>query len=79
VGEWSDLAETLIELDFAIEDLEGWATSTEDVDELKRLEALRDDLFQALTHHHVPARLRHSLEERHVEYSLRRPTIDPRD
>ena len=79
VGEWSDLAETLVELDFAIEDLEGWVTRPEDVDDLKRLEALRDDLFRALTDHHLPVRLRHSLEERHDEHSLPRHTIDPRD
>ena len=79
MGEWSELAETLVELDFAIEDLEGWATRPEDVDELKRLETLRDDLFVALTHHHLPSPLRHRLEMRHDEHSLSRNTIDPRD
>lgn len=79
MGEWSELAETLVELDFAIEDLEGWATRPEDVDELKRLETLRDDLFVALTHHRLPSRLRHRLEMRHDEHSLSRNTIDPRD
>jgi len=79
MGEWSDLAETLVELDLAIEDLEGWATKPEDVDEIKRLEALRDDLFLALSLHHVPARLRHRLEGRDDGHLPRRFAIDPRD
>jgi hypothetical protein len=79
VGEWSDLAETLVELDFAIEDLEAWATRPEDLDELKRLETLREELFLALTHHHLPARLRRRLEERDDQHSLSAHTIDPRD
>lgn len=79
MGEWSELAETLVELDLAIEDLEGWATRPEDVDELKRLEALRDDVFLALSLHHVPSRLRRRLERQHDHDSLTGPSTDPRD
>lgn len=77
VSEWQEMAETLVELDIQIEELDGWATRREDIDKLKGLEALRDELRFALTHHHVPRRLRWRLLARDAE--LRPATDDPRD
>lgn len=78
VGEWSDLAETLVELDLAIEELDSWATRDEDVAVLKRLEELRDQVQNALSTHHVSRRLRQRLQAGHT--SEPGPvTTDPRD
>lgn len=62
MGEWRDLAEHLVELDLAIEDLDSWATETEDVARLERLENLRDDLGAAIVHQRISGRLRKRLE-----------------
>ena len=78
MSEWSDLAETLVELDLAIEELESWATRDEDLDVLKRLEGIRDEVQDALSTHHVSRRLREKLQAGHT----RGPgpvTTDPRD
>jgi hypothetical protein len=40
MGEWRELAERLVELDLAIEDTDSWATSPDDIAELRRLERL---------------------------------------
>jgi hypothetical protein len=79
VGEWQELAEALVELDIQIEDLEGWATRPEDVDRLKELEALRDQVGSAIAFHHIPAGLHRRLRARDGAGRLRSAATDPRD
>ena len=57
MGEWRELAERLVELDFEIEDLDSWATAPADVAELERLEALRDEVFAAVSDRRIPSHL----------------------
>lgn len=64
MGEWRELAERLVEVDFAIEDLDGWATNPDDVAELERLEELRDDIFAAVARRRIPLSLRDRLSDR---------------
>ena len=79
MGEWSELTECLVELDFSIEELESWATRPEDIAKLEELERLRDDVQTALALHHIPARLRRRLSE-HADVAVSGPaTNDPRD
>ena len=77
MSEWRELTERLVKLDFAIEDLDAWASATADVEELARLEELRDELQAALAEHHVSRRVRQLLDEdgAHVGSAA----IDPRD
>ncbi len=63
MSEWRELTERLVYLDFAIEDLDAWASAAEDVEELARLEALRDELQAAIAEHHVSRRVRQLLRE----------------
>ena len=79
MSEWSELAECLVEIDLAIEDIDSWATRDEDVEELKRLEALRDELQGALARHKVSARLRRRIRAYEHASEPRRATVDPRD
>jgi hypothetical protein len=60
MGEWRELAERLVEIDFRIEDLGSWATEPEDVEELERLEELRDEVLAAVGRRRIP----HGLRER---------------
>lgn len=76
MNEWRELTEQLVELDLTIEDLDSWATSPEDVAELQRCEALRDEIQLALRFHHMPRRLRRQLES---HASPRHSVVDPRD
>jgi hypothetical protein len=76
--EWRELAERLVELDMAIEDLGSWATAPEDVYELKRLESLRDELQQALAERRVTRHLRERLDM-HGRPASQPLTFDPRD
>jgi hypothetical protein len=78
MSEWTGLAQWLVELDLAIEDLESWATSGKDIEELKRLEGLRDEVQYALSRHHVSERLCQKLEAARRNASSP-VTIDPRD
>ena len=78
MNEWNDLAELLVELDLAIEDLDSWATRPEDIDELRRQEALRDEIQFALRLHHIPRSLRQRLETRGSVAVLSAP-VDPRE
>ena len=79
MGEWRDLAEWLVELDIAIEDLSTWATDPDDIAELARLEGLRDEMRVAVAQQRISRRLRQSL----VAHGSRRgsPVVatDPRD
>ncbi|HEU5363586.1 MAG TPA: hypothetical protein VFU56_09610 [Gaiellaceae bacterium] len=78
-AEWTDLAARLVEINLAIENLDGWATRPDDVEDLKELEALRGELEAALTSRHLPRRLRRRLDEPHpVRLSGAAPN-DPRD
>jgi hypothetical protein len=77
MSEWRDLTERLVKLDFAIEDLDAWASASEDVEQLARLEALRDELQAAIAEHHVSRRVRHLLEEDGARVGS--AAIDPRD
>jgi hypothetical protein len=80
VNEWRELAECLVELDLAIEDRASWATRPEDVDELKRLEAFRDDVQAALARHHVTTGLRKHVREHAARRRAVCPAaVDPRD
>jgi hypothetical protein len=79
VIEWSELAEWLVELDFAIEDREFWATRPEDIAELEQLEQDRNDIQTALSVHHMPSRLRRRLRDRSSSAEPSRAMIDPRD
>jgi hypothetical protein len=79
VGEWPRLIEQLVELDIAIEDLDSWATDPADVEELKGLEALRDDVRSAVARGRVSKRLHTRLEEGHPELGSSPATVDPRD
>lgn len=76
--EWRDLAALLVETDLAIEDLNGWATRQEDVDELRRLETLRDEIQDALASRHLSRRLRRRVAQ--GSHRVRgSPRVDPRD
>ena len=79
VSEWRELTERLVEVNLAIEDREGWATRPEDVEELERLETLRDDLQDALAHHHVRKGLRKRLREEEDADPARPQALEPRD
>ena len=79
MSEWSDLAQSLVGLDFAIEELESWATRDEDVQLLRRLEELRDEIQEALARHRLTAHLRRSLREREGSPELCHATTEPRD
>jgi hypothetical protein len=72
------LAERLVELDLAIEDCDAWATRPEDVEELRRLEQLRDDLQSALSAHHISRHLRRQLHRDTADRGASE-TFDPRD
>lgn len=73
-----DLAERLVELDLAIEEIDSWATASEDIAELQRQEALRDEIQLALRCHHLPRRLRRQLDQTEPAPVLRPASIDPR-
>lgn len=79
MNEWQDLAEQLVELDLTIEELDAWATAPEDIAELQRREALRDEIQLALRFHHVPRRLRRQLASVEPVAVLRPMSTDPRD
>jgi hypothetical protein len=79
VGEWSELAECLVELDFAIEDRESWVTRNDDVAELEQLERLRDDVRAALAAHWQPLTLRRRMRERHHLSVMKATLAEPRD
>lgn len=80
MNEWRDLAELLVELDLEIEDRASWATRPDDVDELKRLEAFRDEVQVALGRHHVSTVLRKRFQEHAARRRALSPaTVDPRD
>jgi hypothetical protein len=79
MSEWSQLAECLVELDVAIEEMESWATQAEDIAELEQLERLRNDVQSALELHHIPSRLRQRVHERHHLSVMRPISIEPRD
>jgi hypothetical protein len=55
MSEWRELAERLVEVDLAIEDRESWATAPEDVEELVRLERLRDEIQAVLARRRLEA------------------------
>ena len=78
MNEWQALAERLVNLDLQIEDRDAWATAPEDLDELKRLEQLRDELHRALATHEVSRGLRTRLET-DGDHHVRPVTVDPRD
>lgn len=78
MSEWQKLAERLVEIDFAIESLESWATEFEDVAELARLEKLRDDIHSAVTQRRISRGLRARLHEDRQHSFAGTPT-DPRD
>jgi hypothetical protein len=63
VDEWREAVRQLVELDLRIEDLDSWATDTESVAELERLEAARDDIRDAISEGRVTDRLRRRLED----------------
>ena len=77
MSEWRELVERLVKLDFAIEDLDSWASATEDVEELGRLEALRDEVQAAIADRHVSRRVRQLLDEEGARVGS--AAIDPRD
>jgi hypothetical protein len=79
MNEWQALAERLVELDLAIEEIDSWATASEDIAELQRQEALRDEIHLALRFHHLPRRLRRQLDQSEPVPVLRPASIDPRD
>jgi hypothetical protein len=76
---WTALARRLVEVDLAIENLNGWATTPEDTEELRRLEELRKEIQAALASHHVSRRLRRSLEESGPDHAPTSEGTDPRD
>jgi hypothetical protein len=75
---WRDLAARLVEINLAIENLDGWVTRPEDVDELKRLETLRDELQQALGSKRLSRSLRRELAKGSRQ-ATNSPANDPRD
>jgi hypothetical protein len=80
VNEWRELTECLVELDLTIEDRASWATQPDDVDELKRLEAFRDEVQVALGRHHVSTALRKHFQNHAARRRALYPaTVDPRD
>jgi hypothetical protein len=79
MSEWRGVAERLVELDLAIEDLNAWATTPGDIAELARLEDLRDDLQAAVAQHWISRRLRQHLEEHSMRRSSPVAAVDPRD
>jgi hypothetical protein len=78
MSEWRELTERLVKLDFAIEDLDAWASAAEDVEQLARLEAVRDELQTALAEHHVSRRVRQLLDEDGVRMPQPRLTLATR-
>lgn len=79
MGEWQELAEALVELDIRIEELNSWATRPEDVEQLKELEALRDQVRSAITYHHIPRGLQRRLRDAGRSRDTSPATNDPRD
>ena len=77
MSEWRELAERLVKLDFAIEDLDSWASAPEDVERLAELETLRDDVQAAIADRHISRRLRELLDA--GAPSIHSAMIDPRD
>ena len=77
--EWRDLAERLVELDLAIEDLDGWATDPDDLAELRQLEWLRDEIQAAVADQRISRRLRWHLEAHGLRRSSPVAATDPRD
>jgi hypothetical protein len=61
---WRDLAELLVHVDIAIEELDGWATRTEDVERLGELERLSEEIQTAMRSRHLSRQLRRYLEQR---------------
>lgn len=76
---WTALAKRLVEVDLAIENLNEWATTPEDVEELRRLEELRKGIQAALATRHVSRRLRRSVEALGPDHAPTSAEIDPRD
>jgi hypothetical protein len=76
---WTGLAQRLVEVDLAIENLNGWATTPEDIEELRRLEESRKGIRAALASRHVSRRLRRSLEASEPDHAPTSGEIDPRD
>jgi SPX domain protein involved in polyphosphate accumulation len=75
---WRGLAERLVELDLAIEDRESWATAPEDIQELQRLEQLRDEIQAALAERRLSPHVRRLVAERGHNPGVG-VTMDPRD
>ncbi len=72
-----NLAEYLVELDLAIEDVGAWATRPEDVEKLKRFETLRDAVQAALIGNRVRANV--WFDDRRTVDALGPTCLDPRD
>ena len=79
MSEWRELAELLVELDLTIEDIDSWATAPEDIAELQRREALRDEIQLAVRFHYVPRQLRRQLADLRSVGVLRPRLLEPRD
>jgi hypothetical protein len=80
MGEWRELAERLVELDLAIEDTDSWATSPDDIAELRRLERLGGTRYKPpSTEHRISRRLRRQLEGHVLKRSSPVAASDPRD
>ena len=76
---WRDLAELLVHVDVAIEELDGWATRYEDVERLEALETLSEEIQRAMRSRHLSRRLRRRLEQRDRNGFLAFADVDPRD
>ncbi|HET7137376.1 MAG TPA: hypothetical protein VFI04_03405 [Gaiellaceae bacterium] len=79
MSEWQRLAESLVELDIQIEELDGWATRPEDLSRLKELEALRGRVRFALASRHVPRGLQRRVRSRDDDLRIGPVANDPRD
>ena len=79
MDEWQALAELLVEVNLAIEDLDGWVTSPEDVQRLRELERLRMEIQAAAASRRVPRRLRRRLEGQGSQRFPGTAEIEPRD
>lgn len=79
MGEWQELAEALVDLDIRIEELNGWATRPGDVEQLKELEALRDQVRSAIAYRHIPRGLQRRLREDEHSRHTSPAANDPRD
>jgi len=78
MGEWREVAERLVGVDLAIEDLDAWASEPEDVAELQHLEDLREELLTAVARRRISRGLRERLHDG-WRYTLTGTMIDPRD